>query len=134
MLKGITLKHLAWVLCCLPLCYVVLAVEANDEPVRNLVVPTDQDKSDGEKKSAISVWGVRYQVKEVERSIAFYTLYLGFKLEQRSGFAFASVSNGGMTVLLSGPGVRVPAQCRMDADKNRADGIGSSSEWMICRL
>jgi glyoxylase I family protein len=104
MQKGIMLKHLAWVLYCLPLCYVVLAVQANDEPVRNLVVPTDQDKSDAEKRSAISVWGVRYQVKEVERSIAFYTKYLGFKLEQRSGSAFASVSNGGLTVLLSGPG------------------------------
>jgi hypothetical protein len=38
---------------------------------------TDKDKSDEEKKPAISVWGVRYQVKEVERSIAFYTQQLG---------------------------------------------------------
>jgi len=47
---------------------------------------------------------VRYQAKEVERSIAFYTQHLGFKLEHRSGSAFASVSNGALTVLLSGPG------------------------------
>jgi glyoxylase I family protein len=79
-------------------------MQANDEPVRNVVTPADQDKSAGEKKPAISVWGVRYQVKDIERSIAFYTQYLGFKLEQRSGSAFASVSNGGLTVLLSGPG------------------------------
>ena len=57
-----------------------------------------------DKKSEVSVWGVRYQVKDVERSIAFYTNYLGFKLEQQAGSAFASVSNGGLTVLLSGPG------------------------------
>ena len=55
-------------------------------------------------KSAISVYGVRYQVKDVERSIAFYTQHLGFKLEHQAGSAFASVSNGELTLLLSGPG------------------------------
>ena len=55
-------------------------------------------------KSAISVHGVRYQVKDVERSIAFYTQHLGFKLEHQAGSAFASVSNGELTLLLSGPG------------------------------
>lgn len=55
-------------------------------------------------KSAISVHGVRYQVKDVERSIAFYTQHLGFKLEHQAGSAFASVSNGELNLLLSGPG------------------------------
>jgi len=55
-------------------------------------------------KSAISVHGVRYQVKDVERSIAFYTQHLGFRLEHQAGSAFASVSNGELTLLLSGPG------------------------------
>jgi catechol 2,3-dioxygenase-like lactoylglutathione lyase family enzyme len=36
----------------------------------------------------------------VDRSIAFYTEHLGFKLEQRSGAAFASVSNGNLTLKL----------------------------------
>jgi catechol-2,3-dioxygenase len=71
--------------------YVVAAAQTNDKPVRN-VIPGDQDKTEREKKSMISVWGVRYQVKDVERSIAFYTQYLGFKLDQQSGSAFASVS------------------------------------------
>ena len=57
-----------------------------------------------DKKAGISVWGVRYQVTDVDRAVAFYTQYLGFKLEQKSGTAFASVSNGAVTVLLSGPG------------------------------
>ena len=48
--------------------------------------------------------GVRYQVKDVERSISFYTQHLGFKLEHQAGSAFASVSNGDLTLLLSGPG------------------------------
>ena len=77
--------------------------EASDKQVLN-VIPAEQEGSIMDKKSEISVWGVRYQVKDVERSIAFYTNHLGFKLEQQAGSAFASVSNGGLTVLLSGHG------------------------------
>src|SRR5688572_6595892 len=47
--------------------------------------------------------GVRYQVKDVERSVEFYTRHLGFKLEQQPAPAFASVSNGNLTLWLSGP-------------------------------
>ena len=47
---------------------------------------------------------VRYLVKEVDRSIEFYTQHLGFNLEQHAGPAFASVSKGDLTLLLSGPG------------------------------
>jgi glyoxylase I family protein len=50
------------------------------------------------------VWGVRYQVKDVNRSIAFYTNQLGFKLEHQAGSMFASVSKSGLKVFLSGPG------------------------------
>src|SRR5690349_7637545 len=46
---------------------------------------------------------IRYQVKDVERSVAFYTQYLGFKLEQQSGPAFARVSLGNLVLWLSGP-------------------------------
>jgi glyoxylase I family protein len=55
-------------------------------------------------KSAFRPAGVRYQVKDVARSVTFYTRHLGFKLEQQSGPAFASVSNGNLTLWLSGPG------------------------------
>ncbi len=50
------------------------------------------------------IWGVRYQVKDVNRSIAFYTDHLEFKLEHQAGTAFASVSLSGLKVFLSGPG------------------------------
>ena len=50
------------------------------------------------------VWGLRYQVKDVDRSIAFYTENLGFKLEHQAGSMFASVTNSGLKVFLSGPG------------------------------
>ena len=48
--------------------------------------------------------GVRYQVKDVARSVAFYTTHLGFTLEHQQPPAFASVSLGGAQILLSGPG------------------------------
>jgi glyoxylase I family protein len=48
--------------------------------------------------------GVRYQVGDVSRSVAFYTKDLGFKLEHQQLPAFASVSLDGARILLSGPG------------------------------
>lgn len=51
-----------------------------------------------------SVHGVRYQVKDVARSVAFYTQHLGFTVEHQQPPAFASVSLGDAHILLSGPG------------------------------
>ena len=48
--------------------------------------------------------GVRYQVKDVSRSIDFYTRQLGFKLDQKHLPAFAQVSAGELKLILSGPG------------------------------
>jgi glyoxylase I family protein len=50
------------------------------------------------------VHGVRYQVKDVARAVAFYTTHLGFTLEHQQLPAFASVSLGDAQILLSGPG------------------------------
>ena len=47
---------------------------------------------------------VRYQVTDIERSIAFYTQQLGFALEDQVGKAFASVLLGKLRLILSGPG------------------------------
>ena len=52
----------------------------------------------------MSVHGVRYQVTDVARSVAFYTQHLGFKLDRQQLPAFASVSLGESQILLSGPG------------------------------
>jgi glyoxylase I family protein len=46
---------------------------------------------------------VRYQVKDVARSLAFYTEDLDFKAELQAGSAFAKVVNGSITLYLSGP-------------------------------
>ncbi|MEO6567292.1 MAG: VOC family protein, partial [Opitutaceae bacterium] len=48
--------------------------------------------------------GVRYQVAEVARSVAFYTRTLGFKLEHQHLPQFATVSLGALKIHLSGPG------------------------------
>jgi glyoxylase I family protein len=49
------------------------------------------------------IHGVRYQVKDVARSVAFYTQRLGFKLQHQQLPAFANVSLGNGQILLSGP-------------------------------
>src|SRR6186713_2100091 len=49
------------------------------------------------------VHGVRYQVNDVARSVAFYTTHLGFTVEHQQIPAFASVSLGDAKILLSGP-------------------------------
>jgi glyoxylase I family protein len=48
--------------------------------------------------------GVRYQAKDVARSVDFYTRILGFKLEHQHLPEFAAVSLGALKILLSGPG------------------------------
>ena len=49
-------------------------------------------------------WGVRYQVKDVERAIEFYTRTLGFNLDMQVLPAFGQVSTDGLKLILSGPG------------------------------
>src|ERR1700741_4705274 len=52
----------------------------------------------------VGLWGVRYQVKDVQRSIAFYTQTLGFNLDRQNLPAFGQVSIGDLKLILSGPG------------------------------
>jgi glyoxylase I family protein len=47
--------------------------------------------------------GVRTLVTDVQRAIDFYTTHLGFTLEHKQLPAFASVANGSLKILLSGP-------------------------------
>jgi glyoxylase I family protein len=48
--------------------------------------------------------GVRYQVKDVSRSVDFYTRQLGFRLDMEHLPAFAQVSVADLKLILSGPG------------------------------
>jgi glyoxylase I family protein len=60
--------------------------------------------SDSAENIVRSLWGVRYQVKDVSRSADFYTQRLGFTLDLKNLPAFAQVSNGHLKLILSGPG------------------------------
>ena len=57
-----------------------------------------------EQSFVLGLWGVRYQVRDVQRSIAFYTQTLGFNLDQQNLPAFGQVSIGNLKLILSGPG------------------------------
>ena len=57
----------------------------------------------GQKKAIVDFHGVRYQARDVARSVAFYE-QLGFKLEYQQLPDFATVSFGALKILLSGPG------------------------------
>ena len=62
-----------------------------------------QERRGGKHMFVQAVHGVRYQVNDVARSVAFYTTHLGFTLEHQQLPAFASVSFGDAQILLSGP-------------------------------
>ena len=54
--------------------------------------------------SIVGFWGVRYQVRDVQRAITFYTQTLGFNLDMQHLPAFGQVSRHGLKLILSGPG------------------------------
>ena len=62
-----------------------------------------EDSSKKVQNFILGLWGVRYQVKEVQRSIAFYTKMLRFNLDQQNLPAFGQVSIGNLKLILSGP-------------------------------
>jgi glyoxylase I family protein len=65
---------------------------------------TKMDSSTKKGHFVLGLWGVRYQVKDVQRSIVFYTQMLGFNLNRQNLPAFGQVSIGDLKLILSGPG------------------------------
>ena len=82
---------------------------------------------------AIGLWGVRYQVKDVRCSIAFYTETLGFNLDRQNLPAFGQVSIGNLKLILSGPGAS-GSRSTLDGrqQERRMEPGGSSSEGFAC--
>jgi glyoxylase I family protein len=68
-----------------------------------MVQPT-QTRAAEDHRFVKDVHGVRYQVADVARSVAFYTAQLGFTLRHQQLPAFANVALGHVQLLLSGPG------------------------------
>ncbi len=62
------------------------------------------ENPEGNRNFILGLWGIRYQVKDVSRSVAFYTRQLGLTLDQQALPAFAQVSIGNLKLILSGPG------------------------------
>ena len=62
-----------------------------------------RDAQAGEHAFVQAVHGVRYQVMDVARSVEFYTTHLGFTALHQHLPAFAAISLGDATILLSGP-------------------------------
>jgi len=60
--------------------------------------------SKNDQSVVLGLWGVRYQVKDVSRSIEFYTKQLGLKLDMKNLPAFGQVSGDNFKLILSGPG------------------------------
>ena len=62
------------------------------------------DSPDTTHACIMGLWGVRYQVRDVQLAIAFYTETLGFNLDMKNLPAFGQVSVAGLKLILSGPG------------------------------
>ena len=85
------------------LCFVVIVIGG----YMNQAAKQSSERSNqtGDSQTFVkSLWGVRYQVKDVSRSVKFYTEQLGLKLDQQNLPAFAQVSVGNLKLILSGPG------------------------------
>ena len=54
--------------------------------------------------TSVGFRGVRYQVRDVQRSIAFYVQVLRFNLDMQNPPVIALVSLDGLKLMLSGPG------------------------------
>ena len=90
--------------CAFLLCFIGVAIGG----CMNQKVSSESSEAGSNTKEGESVvlglWGVRYQVKDVSRSIDFYTKQLGLKLDMQNLPAFGQVSVGNLKLILSGPG------------------------------
>ena len=91
-------------LCAFLLCFVGIAIGG----CMNQRVSSEQSeagsKTNEGQNVVLGLWGVRYQVKDVSRSIDFYTKQLGLKLDMKNLPAFGQVSGDNFKLILSGPG------------------------------
>ena len=89
------------------LCFIVILVGGymSQSAEQSSKKPNQGASSAADSQSFVKgLWGVRYQVKDVKRSVDFYTQQLGLKLDMQNLPAFAQVSVGNLKLILSGPG------------------------------
>jgi len=68
------------------------------------MTPSNQARVAQQHEFVQAVHGIRYQVRDVARSIEFYTTHLGFTLKHQHLPEFANAALGDAEILLSGPG------------------------------
>jgi glyoxylase I family protein len=91
--------------CAFLLCFIGVAIGGYMNQERSSEASSVASSNPAEGQSVVlGLWGVRYQVKDVSRSIDFYTKQLGLKLDMQNLPAFGQVSVGNLKLILSGPG------------------------------
>ncbi|HEY8224568.1 MAG TPA: VOC family protein [Pyrinomonadaceae bacterium] len=91
--------------CAFLLCFIGIAIGGYMNQKESSAASSEVGANTKEDQSVVlGLWGVRYQVKDVNRSIDFYTKQLGLKLDMQNPPAFAQVSVGNLKLILSGPG------------------------------
>jgi hypothetical protein len=80
--------------------------QRQERPMNQIETKSRADSRSSTKAESfiLDLWGVRYQVADVSRSVEFYTKQLGFKLDHQKLPAFAQVSIANLKLMLSGPG------------------------------
>ena len=86
---------------------------------------TGQEKHSGRHAFIQGVHGFRYQVRDVARSVEFYTTHLGFTLAHQRLPAFASVSFDDVSCCSAVRKRRDLVRCRTVSSGSRAAGIVS---------
>ena len=91
--------------CAFLLCFIGVAIGGYMNQKVSSEASSEAGSNTKEGQSVVlGLWGVRYQVKDVSRSVDFYTKQLGLKLDMQNLPAFGQVSVGNLKLILSGPG------------------------------
>src|SRR5258706_11908502 len=82
------------------------AIQRQERPMNQTETQsrTESHSSTKAESLILDLWGIRYQVADVGRSVDFYTKQLGFKLDHQKPPAFAQVSIANLKLILSSPG------------------------------
>ena len=83
---------------------VSLGTERTNRIMKTTKPSAGTDNATGSHDLRLDFHGVRYQTKDVVRSVDFYTNKLGFELAHQHLPQFATVSLGALKIHLSGPG------------------------------
>lgn len=82
----------------------------------------DEPKTGANGVTPTATVSVRYIVDDIDAAVGFYTKLLGFRVEQHSASGFASLSRGGLLLLLNVPGAGGAGQSTPDGRRPAPGG------------